>query len=193
MNSTRSYAWFIPLGGFIGFVLGIALAFAVFNVLPAWERQNYPSISESADPAVELIGFDDNGPALYVKSQSQKIYRCKVTWSNDTTATTCSEMGPDIIKELSDPAPCTPIFPTLQPPGNVVSSLEASPCRDDEYVQIDYVILSDSSIWRLLQGSGGAGEGLAAFFTLVSAAVGTILGLIIGFVISRIARRRSTV
>jgi hypothetical protein len=160
-----------------------------FNAPPAWEQQIYSNNSKSTDPAIALIGFDDRGPTLYVRSQSQKIYGCKVTWSNDKTATTCFETGPDIIKKLQDPAPCPPIFQTLQPPGNVVSALAASPCRDDEHVQIDFVILSDKSIWRLLQGSGGAGESFADFFTLVTAIAGTVLGLIIGFVISRFARR----
>jgi hypothetical protein len=192
MNSTRSYSWFIPLGGFIGFVIGVVLAIALFNVSPAWEQQIYPSISEFADPAVELIGFDYQGQFLYVRTKSQKIYQCHVAWPSGTTTTVCTDAKPNNATKLEDTTSCRPVFPTLQPPGNVVSTLEASPCQDDAHLQIDYVILSDNSIWRLIQSSGGVGESLVEFFTLVSAAVGTLLGIIIGFAISRIARHRST-
>jgi hypothetical protein len=107
MSSTRNYSWITPLGGFVGIVICMVFA-AFFNAPPAWEQQIYSNISKSTDPAIALIGFDDNGSTLYVRSQSQKIYGCKVTWSNDATATTCFETGPDIIKKLRDPAPCSP-------------------------------------------------------------------------------------
>jgi hypothetical protein len=190
MNATRSYSWIIPLGGFAGFVIGLVLA-AAFNASSTWERQNYPSISASADPAAELIGYADQSQLLYVKSRSQKIFQCHVAWPGEATTTVCVETRPNVAATVEDTTSCGRIFPTLQPPGNVVSALEVSPCRDDEYVQIDFVILSDNSIWRLLQGSGGAGESLAELFTLATVVIGTVLGLIIGLIISRIARHRS--
>ncbi len=187
MNSNHRYSWFIPLGGFIGFLSGMILA-ASYNVPPTWERQDYPSISQSADPVTTLIGFDYESELLFVRSKSQQTYQCHVTWPGRPTSTIC------IRKELikSNFALCRPIFPTLQPPGKVISTLEVSPCQDDGPLQIDYVILSDNSIWRLIQCSGGVGESLAFVVTLVCASIGTVLGVIIGFLISRITRSRST-
>ena len=189
MDSTRSYSWFIPLGGFVGFALGMLLTVVWGNTPPAWERQIYPNISTSADPAVELIGFDYQAQVLYVRGQSQRIYPCSAPWFSDTAAIVCYKTLSSTATKLGDTTSCGPIFPTLQPPGNVISALEASPCQDDAHLQIDYVILNDNSIWRLIQSSGGVGESLACLFTMVCAAVGTILGLVIGFVISRIAHR----
>ena len=181
-------SWFIPLGGFIGFVIGMILA-AVFNVPSAWEQQNYPSITQSAGPAIKLIGFDYQSEVLFVKSKSQKIYQCRVTWPGMTTSTICMEAGFNVAA-MSNSTTCRPIFPTLQPPGNVISALEASPCQDDAHLQIDYVILSDNSIWRLIQSSGGVGESLTCLVTLACAAAGTVLGLITGIILSRITRYR---
>ncbi len=193
MSSTRSYSWIIPLGAFVGFVIGIVLVAAISNVPLAWEQQIYPSISSRADSAVELIGFDNQTQLLYVRSRSQKIYQCHVAWPGEPTTTVCIETEPNIAATLGDSAPCKwSIFPTPQPPGIILSSLQAHPCSDDGNIQIDYVILNDSSIWRLIQSSDGVGEALANLVTIVCAAVGTILGLVIGFVISRIARHRST-
>ena len=191
MNPNRIYSWVIPLGGFAGFVIGTVLAAAVFNAPSIWEQQIYPSISASADSAAELIGFNFQAQLLYVRSRSQKIYQCHVAWPGYASTTVCTATEPNIGAKLEDSVPCPPVFPTLQPPGNVISTLEASSCQDDAHLQIDYIILTDGSIWRLVQGSGGAAEGMVIFFTLVVAAVGTVLGLIIGFGVSRITRHRS--
>ncbi len=194
MNSMHSYSWFVPVGGFAGLVIGVILAVAFFNKYSAWEQQIYPSISVSADPATELLGFDYQSQFLYVRSRSQEIYLCHVAWPGDTTTTACIKTDPSSATRLgNDPSPCKWLtFPTPQPPGPILSSLEAHPCSgDDGNIQINYIILTDNSIWRSLQSSGGAGEGLAIFFTLVAAVVGAVLGLLIGFVSSRIARRHS--
>ncbi len=192
MKVARSYSWFVLLGGVVGCAIGMVLVFMIFNASSAWERQIYINNSASTDPAVELIGYDDQTQFLYVRGQSQKVYFCPVRWYSDTSATSCYKTQPSIAEKLGDSSPCKfRIFPTPHPPGNILSSLEAHPCSDDANVQVNWVILSDNSIWRSLQGSGGAGESLAELFALVSATVGTILGLIIGFIISRIVRRRS--
>ena len=190
MSSTRNYTWITLLGAFVGFVIGLILAAAISNIPPSWEQQIYPTISSQADPAVELIGVDNQAGLLYVRSRSQKIYQCHVTWSDEPTTEVCTETEPNIAAKLGDSAPCKGfIFPTPRPPGTVLASLQAHPCSDDANIQVDYIILNDNSIWRSTQSTGGAGEAIAALFTMVCATVGTILGLVIGFVISRIAHR----
>ncbi|CAG0931922.1 hypothetical protein TFLX_02352 [Thermoflexales bacterium] len=192
MNSTRDYSWFTPLGGLAGLALGLLLAITSFNVLPVWEQQIYQGIPASTDPAVELLGFDYRNQFLYVRSQSQKIYICPVTWFGDTKAGSCHKTQLGTTKELGDSSPCKfSIFPTPYPPGNIIASLEAHPCSDDANIQINWIVLSDNSIWRLTQSTGGVSEAIANFFMLVYATVGIILGLVIGFTISRIARHRS--
>ncbi|HTP10813.1 MAG TPA: hypothetical protein VMP08_21315, partial [Anaerolineae bacterium] len=139
---------------------------------------------------------DNQAQFLYVRSRSQKVYLCHVAWPGEATTAVCIETPPTNATRLGrDPSPCKWItFPTPQPPGAILSSLEAHPCSgDDANIQINYIILSDNSIWRSLQSSGGVGESFAIVATLVFAIVGTVLGTIIGFVISRIARHRSTV
>ena len=76
-------------------------------------------------------------------------------------------------------------------PGTVVDSYATGYCGPDGGVDIYFALLEDGSVWLLKSGYSGIAHSFGLLIMACCGLVGLIVGLLAGFVLVRIATRRS--
>jgi hypothetical protein len=188
MNFRNNRSWIILLGSGIGLLIGVILSTIWLNAPPRWKQQSYPAVSASADRAEKLLAFDYTSGILYVKSQSQKVYGCRVPslYGNPDTGECFEESS--LSEKLAQILSCKwQIFSTPQPPGTIISQITEYPCIFESSTQTDYILLEDGSLWTVAQEIGELSTGFNNCFSLMFPIAGLFIGLIIGVVIAKFA------
>jgi hypothetical protein len=190
MESNRSKLWSITLGALIGLILGAAIPYLLIEAEPRWKQQFYAAISPLADDAIEIVGYGSQSESLYVKGQSQVIYACQSgPFDDPVDGTTCRKASPEAIAKRES---CNGIVTQFKEPADkVISRLTVFDCRFNEYtpVQINYVILDDGTLWRLVYSSFNLMEPFRNCLVVVGAIMGISIGIGIGAAIPRMAHR----
>jgi hypothetical protein len=185
MKSSR--LWIIALGGVIGLILGVMITSAIFQGDEGgeWSLQPYAAIAPMADRAIELIGYDFQRKLLFVKGQSQTIYKCAAELSHIPAANTCHAVASNAITSSGSSHGCASIkVPVKDPPGHAVARLKQIDCPNEyQFIQIDYAILDDGNLWRLVYNNWGVGQGLQIMLSIIGGMLGTVVGLVIGALI----------
>jgi len=188
MNFRNNRSWIILLGSGIGLLIGVVFSAIWANAPARWKQLSFPAISANADRATQLLGLDRLNGILYVHSQSQKEYGCEVSGVyGNRQSSKCQEL-PTSTDKIEQQPPCRfDVFPTPPAPGIVISQLEVYPCIVDGSMQINYILLDDSSIWSIEQSESELGEGVNNCFALLLPVTGLLFGLAIGVVVAKFA------
>lgn len=134
-------------------VIGVTILAVFFCFLGSYTIFTFPfGTSWEQLPApnsivTELIIADEWGD-LYVETIDNSVFSCNIRDEQ------CSEIHPEEVNFSRDLCSSNLKFTPPNPPGSIEESIELNLCGADTVLQVNYVLLSDGTIWKWIHGWG---------------------------------------